>query len=266
MPAPSLFDGRFDGRIHAHIHAHIHGRVNRYSHQMRHVKSRNSGFTLIEIMVVLIIIGIMTGLVALNVSTGGPEKAIKKEALRFKAVVSYAVDIAAFQQQELGIVVEDDGYKFIRWGTPPVPPPATPPVVPPPPPPENRWLLVSGDNTLREYTLPEGILFKLDLEESEFVKIVGEDGTTNGDSVYTRTSLDLDDIGPDLDDIGPVIEGEEEEVYEPSVYILSSGEMTPFISEFFLKDDKEIKLNCLWKIAATSASNSFSAQSTTYFF
>ncbi len=197
------------------------------------------GFTLIEIMVVIIIIGIMTALTALNVTSNDPARNLKNEAQRFVAVVSQAVDEASFQQQELGIVATEDGYQFVRWWreevdetlastTPPsTTPPATPPVAPKP-----KWVLVENDNTLRSYELPDGIRFLLELEESEFVKI-GTNQTTNGESELTRTNLNLDDIGPKI---------EEDTTYEPSVYILSSGEMTPFVAEFFLEDDSEVML------------------------
>ena len=203
------------------------------------VNPNPKGFTLIEIMVVIIIIGIMTALTALNVTSNDPARNLKNEAQRFVAVVSQAVDEASFQQQELGIVATEDGYQFVRWWreevdetlastTPPsTTPPATPPVAPKP-----KWVLVENDNTLRSYELPDGIRFLLELEESEFVKI-GTNQTTNGESELTRTNLNLDDIGPKI---------EEDTTYEPSVYILSSGEMTPFVAEFFLEDDSEVML------------------------
>jgi general secretion pathway protein H len=215
------------------------------------VNSRSKGFTLIEIMVVIIIIGIMTALTALNVTSNDPARNLKNEAQRFVAVVSQAVDEASFQQQELGIVVTEDGYQFVRWwregagisldsttstsptNTPSVPTPANPATpASAPEPPKPKWVLVEGDNTLRSYELPEGIRLLLELEESEFVKI-GDNETTNGESEFTKTNLNLDEIGPEID---------EDVTYEPSVYILSSGEMTPFVAEFFLADDSDTML------------------------
>ena len=208
------------------------------------VNSGSKGFTLIEIMVVIIIIGIMTALTALNVTSNDPARNLKKEAQRFVAVVSQAVDEASFQQQELGIVATEDGYQFVRWwreeiDTTSVPATsstassaATSPSTPPPALPKPKWVLVENDNTLRSYELPEGIRFLLELEESEFVKI-GDNETTNGETELTRTNLNLDDIGPKI---------EEDTTYEPSVYILSSGEMTPFVAEFFLEYDSSVML------------------------
>lgn len=213
------------------------------------VNLKAKGFTLIEIMVVIIIIGIMTALTALNVSSNDPARNLKNEAQRFVAVVSQAVDEASFQQQELGIVATEDGYQFVRWWregtgitldsvttdnstTPSTAPtnstvPTTEPEAPKP-----KWVLVENDNTLRSYELPNGIRFLLELEESEFVKI-GDNETTNGESELTKTNLNLDEIGPKID---------EDVTYEPSVYILSSGEMTPFVAEFFLEEDSEVML------------------------
>lgn len=206
-----------------------------------------SGFTLIEIMVVIVIIGIMTGMVALNVSTNDPSKQLFKEAKRFVATVSHAVNEASFQQQELGIVSTEDGYQFVRYevkqpsnteededptsdagGVSP-PNPATAVGVTP----QNQqyhWVLVEGDQMLRTHEFGEEVRLILELEESEFVK-VGEQTTVNGETEFTRTNLNLDDIGPKI---------EEETEYEPSVYVLSSGEMTPFVAEFFLTSDSEV--------------------------
>ncbi|OUR99138.1 hypothetical protein A9Q81_11190 [Gammaproteobacteria bacterium 42_54_T18] len=194
-------------------------------------------------MVAIIIIGIMTALTALNVTSNDPARNLKKEAQRFVAVVSQAVDEASFQQQELGIVVTEDGYQFVRWwreeidetlaSTSTATGAATTPLsATPPEPPKPKWVLVENDNTLRSYELPEGVRFLLELEESEFVKI-GENQTTNGETELTKTNLNLDEIGPEI---------EEDTTYEPSVYILSSGEMTPFVAEFFLEYDSSIML------------------------
>mgnify|MGYP000131101186 CR=1 FL=1 len=205
------------------------------------VNLNSKGFTLIEIMVVIIIIGIMTALTALNVTSNDPARNLKKEAQRFVAVVSQAVDEASFQQQELGIVATEDGYQFVRWWREEVDETLTPTATSttttpsstaPPAPPKPKWVLVENDNTLRSYELPEGVRLLLELEESEFVKI-GTNETTNGETELTRTNLNLDDIGPKI---------EEDTTYEPSVYILSSGEMTPFVAEFFLEYDSSVML------------------------
>ncbi|PCJ46874.1 MAG: type II secretion system protein GspH [Moraxellaceae bacterium] len=196
------------------------------------------GFTMIEIMVVMIIIGIMTAAVALNVAPNDPARNLKKEAVRFVAVVAQAVDEATFQQRELGIVTTEDGYKFIRYEK--LPPPATVAGAPPPPAgPRYGWKLIEGNNTLREYQISEGVRFLLELEESQFMG--GQSGTTNGETELTRTNLNLDDIGPELDGIGPDL-GEENIIYVPEVYISPSGEMIPFIAEFFLESDSDISL------------------------
>ena len=132
------------------------------------VNSNSKGFTLIEIMVVIIIIGIMTALTALNVTSNDPARNLKKEAQRFVAVVSQAVDEASFQQQELGIVATEDGYQFVRWWREEIDttlatttssttsPSAASASTAPPAPPKPKWVLVENDNTLRSYELPEG--------------------------------------------------------------------------------------------------------------
>ena len=85
---------------------------------MAGVRRADDGFTLIEIMVVVTIIGIMTGLIAINVITQDPQKDLNKEAQRFLAVMQMAQEEALFSQQEIGVIVTEEGYRFARWGVP----------------------------------------------------------------------------------------------------------------------------------------------------
>lgn len=192
---------------------------------------RLKGFTLIELMIVITIIGVMAGIIGLSVTTGDPAKAAEKEAKRFIAVMSMALDEAAFNQQDLGIHLEEESYSFLVWGVPAVPveeedetqqtPPAqTPPGLPnqtttsEPQEPEPTWQYVAGEPSLEQYELPEDILMEIEIEESELLK--GED---DGETELTKTNLNLDEIGPEVE--------EQETVDPPHVYILSSGELAP---------------------------------------
>ncbi|MCG8314472.1 MAG: type II secretion system minor pseudopilin GspH [Pseudomonadales bacterium] len=188
------------------------------------------GFTLIELMIVITIIGVMAGIVSLSVTTGDPAKEAQKEAKRFIAVMSMALDESAFNQQDLGIHLEDDGYEFLKWARPVTITEdsendaesedaeqlaaATQTTTNTAEEPEATWQLITEEPSLEFHELPEDIRLEIEIEDSELLA-TEEDGETE----LTKTNLNLDEIGPEI---------EEEEVIEPPhVYILSSGELAP---------------------------------------
>ncbi len=69
------------------------------------------GFTLIEIMVVVVIISILMGAVALSFPKT-EDDLLKENANRFVALVSLMQDEAVLQSRDMAIGVFDSGYKF----------------------------------------------------------------------------------------------------------------------------------------------------------
>ena len=205
----------------------------------------HNGFTLIELMIVITIIGIMAGLIGLSVFTGDPSKEAQKEARRFIAVMTMALDESAFNQQDLGIYLEEEGYSFLVWGEavgggsdeaseseeeeaeaddPPVAD-ATQAKTGSAAKPKPTWQYVTSEPSLAQYELPEEIRIEIEIEDSE---LLGEEGET--ETELTRTNLNLDEIGPKVE--------EAESLEPPHVYILSSGELAPSFRVGFYHADK----------------------------
>ncbi|MEZ5507692.1 MAG: prepilin-type N-terminal cleavage/methylation domain-containing protein [Gammaproteobacteria bacterium] len=125
------------------------------------------GFTLIEILVVITIIGILSGLIVINVVTSDPQKDLNREGERLMAVLEMAQEEALFGRQDIGVVVTEQGYSFARYGLPdvvePEPDPAAtnsqqalpnqllaaaaPKQIDP------VWMAIADDNALRPYEL-----------------------------------------------------------------------------------------------------------------
>ena len=191
------------------------------------------GFTLIELMIVITIIGVMAGIISLSVTTGDPAKEAQKEAKRFIAVMSMALDESAFNQQDLGVHLEDDGYEFLKWARPlsssedseenpesddsevaDAIETSTGTSATTDDEPAATWQLITEEPSLVFYELPEDIRVEIEIEDSE---LLGSE--EDGETELTKTNLNLDEIGPKI---------EEEEIVEPPhVYILSSGELAP---------------------------------------
>lgn len=77
------------------------------------MNNRKLGFTLIEIMVVIVIVGVLMGAVTLSFPKTG-DKLLKEHAERFGALISLAQDEAILQSREMALLVGDEGYTFYR--------------------------------------------------------------------------------------------------------------------------------------------------------
>lgn len=75
---------------------------------------RVTGFTLIEILIVIVIIGSLASLAVLNLGGADRTRQLETEARRLHAVLRMAAEEAVFQAEEYGLLVQSDGYQFVR--------------------------------------------------------------------------------------------------------------------------------------------------------
>ncbi|MFQ5643199.1 MAG: type II secretion system minor pseudopilin GspH [Thiogranum sp.] len=135
------------------------------------------GFTLLELMVVLVIIGVLLTFVGL--STGGDARGeqMKREATRLMALIDMASEQAVMRSEQLAIRFDDRNYEFMLLQA-------------------GKWMPLQDDGPLRAREVPKGIELRLELEENP----------------------------------PPGLQVEDTEA--PQVFLLSSGEMTPFTMTF----------------------------------
>jgi general secretion pathway protein H len=105
---------------------------------------RAAGFTLLEILVVVLIIGIMTAVMVLSMNFTGHDTELSTEGKRLLALMKYARDQAELQTRNYGVVFSRHGYEFVVYGVR-----------------SGAWRQVFEDDVLRERTLPAGLEFKL---------------------------------------------------------------------------------------------------------
>jgi general secretion pathway protein H len=113
---------------------------------------RSHGFTLLEILVVLVIIGVIVTMATLSIGVLGSDQQSEDEARRFWAVIRQAREEAELQAIDLAVFVGATDYEFLRFDTR-----------------RNQWLPVVDDKLYAQRTLPEGLRFRLWLEGREIV-------------------------------------------------------------------------------------------------
>lgn len=161
------------------------------------------GFTLIEVLVVVVIVGIIGAVVLLSVGVLGDDRALQQQARRLSSLIALASDEALMQGRDFGLEFNRTGYRFLEFD------PLT-----------NRWYEVVGDDLLRPRTLEEPLELSLALEDREvalsdsFAAMEEED-----DEGEDNTEALADD-------------------YAPHVLILSSGDVTPFDLSILRSSDR----------------------------
>jgi len=79
------------------------------------VRRNNSGFTLIEILVVMLIVSIMMGIVVTQLPSSSTSLELKQESERLVALLTMASDEAVIRGSELGFEIERDLYSFYEF-------------------------------------------------------------------------------------------------------------------------------------------------------
>jgi general secretion pathway protein H len=123
--------------------------------------SRNnyqSGFSLLEIMVVIVIIGIMVSLATLSIGSA-TDDGVDEHSRRFEALLELAIEEASIEGREIGLRFYQHGYEFS----------ARVPAVDKDGLPIWIWEPLERDRLLKPRDLGEDIALDLELEDKEIV-------------------------------------------------------------------------------------------------
>jgi general secretion pathway protein H len=110
------------------------------------------GFTLLEMMVVVVIIGIVVAGALLSLGSTGRDSELERERDRLVALIDYARERAALQTLEYGLRCQQDGYQFVQYDAR-----------------KSQWLEDPLDESLRARPLPPGLTLRLEVEHKPIV-------------------------------------------------------------------------------------------------
>ncbi len=170
-------------------------------------KKGNKGFTLIEVMVVVALIGIIVSLVQFTFFGERPEDTLKKSSQQFAAIFEAASDYGLLNNVELGLIVKKDSYQFLGYdGT--------------------KWTEIPEQDWVAIQQLPPEVELSLELDDLPL-----EEPQLFNSDVYKEQ---------DEEDFTLLSKEEQEEKIIPQVYILSGGDITPFSLTFSFSDEASL--------------------------
>ena len=161
---------------------------------------KEHGFTLLEVMLVLLLMGLAAGYVVFNAVSVNQADRLAEQVKRLQVIVDMASDFAVLNQQELGIYIDEEkqSYEFRRLQ-------------------DDEWVKVEENKFYASHVLPENMTMQLTLdglpwqtEEQLFDREIFDEQLSVRDA---RVS-----IGEDEEKAPP----------PPQILIMSSGEITPF--------------------------------------
>ena len=180
------------------------------------------GFSLLELLVVVFIIGILATMFTLSVGVLGSDPELEKEIDRLHALLNLAREDAVTNGRELGLHFYPDGYEFASYQEDFIE------YYDPDDEVQDRseWIVLNPGTLLGPRRLPDSIVIELEIEGRQIV---------------------LDEKKEPMDD-DPTREQDltDENTYRPQIWLYSSGDMSPFVIRFrreFSNDSLMLEFN-----------------------
>ena len=157
-------------------------------------RSQARGFTLIEILVVIVIVATIVSITLLSVNVASRDDEMEQERRRLASIIETAQDDALLQGREYGIEFMESSYRFVEFD------PLT-----------RQWAEVPGDDLYRLRALPEGIEFELFIDDKR-IELARDPKTLDDPDEPQRSTF---------------------QPYAPHLFVFSSGEGTVFELHFY---------------------------------
>jgi general secretion pathway protein H len=125
---------------------------------------RSKGFTLVEILVVVVIMAIVISLAILSIGTAGRDTQLDEESKRIEGLVGLLHERALLETRDFGLRIEPTAYEFVVHDSR-----------------RDRWMTFDEEHEFRHRDLPKGVRFQLELD-SQVVVIKPIDRHLAGDA------------------------------------------------------------------------------------
>jgi general secretion pathway protein H len=113
---------------------------------------RSKGFTLVEILIVIVIMLVVVSLTVLSVSATGRDSQLDEESRRIEGLVGLLHERALLEGRDFGLRIEPAAYEFVVYDTR-----------------RDRWLMLDQEREFRHRELPKGVTFQLQLDSQTVV-------------------------------------------------------------------------------------------------
>jgi len=108
---------------------------------------RSKGFTLVEILVVVVIMAIVISLAVLSIGTTGRDAQLDEESRRIEGLVGLLHERALLEGRDFGLRIEPAAYEFVVYDSR-----------------RDRWMTLDQEHEFRRRALPKGVSFQLELD------------------------------------------------------------------------------------------------------
>ena len=108
---------------------------------------RQQGFTLVEILVVVVIMAIVISLAVLSIGVAGRDTQLDDESRRIAGLVGLLHERALLEGRDFGMRIEPAAYEFLVYDTR-----------------RDRWFSFDQEHEFRHRELPKGVTFQLELD------------------------------------------------------------------------------------------------------
>jgi len=174
-------------------------------HRRRTLPNRQTitGFTLIEILVVIVIISISVGLVVVNFSSGGASKKAEEEVVRLQQLLRMAHQQSVIRAEEYGVRFYKTGYRFMKYDEL-----------------SKQWADIANDRLLRSRIIAEPLEIDLYIEQ---LSVDIPQSTDDDPEPPEDTQLSDANINTQTTALNAV----DSKQIKPQIFLLSSAELTP---------------------------------------
>ena len=128
-------------------------------------RTGQAGFTLLEILVVLIIVGLMAALAVFTMGGSSQQRELQSEVRELYLLMQTASEQAVVNNLELGVMMEPDGYQFVAYDD------------------ESGGWKASGERLFRPRSLPEWLVVT-EFIESDAPRLASAEDEMRPDVVF----------------------------------------------------------------------------------